>query len=214
MRKFSSTGLLLVVSLSPLLTTVASAAGSGTFDWSQQRWIQYKANAAEDNAKDYTDAYVDSLQAQLDTLQALADTADVGGQIIFWYGDSADCPAGWSICNGDTWYNSDSTDTLIEPDMVGRFVVCAGGSGDYSPSDTGGVDSVDFAHTHTISASGTHTHGISPGAMGTIQVGTGVLTTTDPGGDHDHGGATGSSLAYIDNRPRFIALWPIVRVKF
>jgi hypothetical protein len=198
-----------------LAVLVAPSAGL-SLDHFDKLWIQRRADVAEDDAKDYTDAYVDSLQAQIDSLSSALDTSDVGGQIILWYGDSADVPAGWSVCNGDTWFNTDSTDTLIEPDMVGRFIVCAGGVGNYSPSDTGGVDSTDFAHTHTISSSGTHTHTIpwEPGedlAMGEDWT---KPNETAEDGDHDHGGATGSSLAYVDNRPRYIALWLLMRVKF
>lgn len=168
----------------------------------------------------------DSLLALIDTLQAQLDTTDLGGRITFWWGDSADIPAGWSVCNGDTHVSG--TDTLIEPDMVGRYIVSAGGIGDYSPLDTVGVDSSDFAHIHeidSVTAEAAHKHLYEDSALVIRWAGAGtavvvpemgtVPDSTSAGTSHKHDTPdTDSQLGYIDNRPRSIALWPIMRIRF
>lgn len=66
------------------------------------------------------------------------------GVIVMWSGATSNVPAGWSLCDG-----SNGT-----PDLRNRFIVGAGGA--YSPSQTGGADTVTLtaeqmpAHTHAF----------------------------------------------------------------
>lgn len=79
----------------------------------------------------------------------------VGG-IILWSAALGGLPSHWQICDG----------TNGTPDLRDQFVVGAGGS--YDPDDTGGSDTLDWTHDHTVSATTSedgpaHTH-----AAGTI----------------------------------------------
>jgi microcystin-dependent protein len=84
-------------------------------------------------------------------------TIPIGG-IIMWSGQIASIPDGWALCNG-----SQST-----PDLRGRFVMGAGGSGYRGVGATGGAETVTLtvgqlpAHNHNVSGNtstgGEHTH--------------------------------------------------------
>ena len=158
------------------------------------------------------------------TLSVSADTLTItasgggdpfpSGSVIAWMGDTASIPSGWSYCDGDTFTVVDG-DTIWEPDYRGRFFVCTGGG--YALADTGGVDSTDFAHTHTVdahthpvSSDGDHTHPVT--GLSSVNVMAGFSYTCLSGtptvgtdGAHDHSGNTGSALGYKDNRPRYMA---------
>jgi microcystin-dependent protein len=103
---------------------------------------------------------LDGLEATTSQLNALAATGGIpSGGIIMWSGSIASIPTGWVLCNGSNG----------SPDLRNRFVVGAGSS--YSPSNTGGADTVSLstanmpAHNHSFSGSGTtstagnHRHG-------------------------------------------------------
>lgn len=84
-----------------------------------------------------------------------ADTIPKGG-IIMWSGDPAAIPAGWALCDGNNG----------APDLRDRFVVGAGSG--YTSGNTGGANSVDTNHAHSIaaespgtSADGNHQHSIN-----------------------------------------------------
>ncbi len=99
------------------------------------------------------------------------------GGIILWSGASANIPAGWALCDGNN-----ST-----PDLRNSFVIGAGDT--YSPDDTGGVSTIDLAHTHgpgTLNTdSDSHDHDVDSG------------TTADDSHDHDvDSGDTGAGTAH------------------
>ena len=151
-----------------------------------------------------------TVPVKMDSLVTSGGTADTifPGLIGMFSGDTSKIPSGWSLCDGvDTAFNGN--DTFPEPDLRGRFIV--GFSSNYAVNDTGGIDSTDFAHTHTVASENTHTHAISWGAGTDIQAyvsGSGYRepSPTDAGSTNDHGGATGSSQTYVDNRPRYYVL--------
>jgi hypothetical protein len=71
------------------------------------------------------------------------------GGIVIWSGSSGSIPSGWQACDG----------TNGTPDLQDRFIVGAGST--YSVDDTGGADSANLAHTHTVgglTSRGSHTH--------------------------------------------------------
>ena len=79
------------------------------------------------------------------------------GGILMWYGNIANIPSGWLLCNG----------TNGTPDLRDRFVVGAGSS--YSIGNTGGSNTVALSspmippHSHpvvsaSISPAGNHNH--------------------------------------------------------
>jgi microcystin-dependent protein len=75
------------------------------------------------------------------------------GGIIMWSGSIASIPSGWALCNG----------TNGTPDLRDRFIVGAGGT--YSPTNTGGANTVTLAtnqvplppHSHSATAT-PHSH--------------------------------------------------------
>lgn len=108
---------------------------------------------------------VDFLLAKVDTLQDICDSlgsiSGGGGDTIpkgfigMWSGDTANIPAGWSLCDGDT-FTVWAGDTIWEPDLRDRFIISCGKS--FAVNDTGGVDSL--AATGTTDAGSAHTHAI------------------------------------------------------
>lgn len=86
------------------------------------------------------------------------------GGILMWYGNIANIPSGWLLCNG----------TNGTPDLRDRFIVGAGSS--YAEGNIGGSNNVTLslsemtAHTHPVNAStgeaGSHDHPASTGAVG------------------------------------------------
>ena len=83
------------------------------------------------------------------------------GFIILWYGEIADIPYGWQLCDG-----SNGT-----PDLRNRFVVGAGDT--YDPGD----NNAGPTHTHDFT-SDTHTHSHPTGSD--IQSGTTWSNVTNP----------------------------------
>lgn len=104
------------------------------------------------------------------------------GGIIMWSGAVNEIPAGWALCDGNNG----------TPDLRNRFIVGAGDS--YNLGATGGVNSNDISHSHTITAdspgmssAGDHQHTVS-GTVGLPytdekEVGSG---STDVAGDEHH----------------------------
>lgn len=131
------------------------------------------------------------------------------GVVVSWYGDKANVPSGWAICDG----------TNGAPDLRDRFIVGAGNS--YSLKATGGSDKVSLTadqngpHSHSGTASssqkvvvpgddfyhvvGDHigSHDID-GEWGTVNI---TLTT----------GSSGKGAAH-ENRPPYYALYFIMKL--
>lgn len=116
------------------------------------------------------------------------------GSIIPWYGNLADIPDGFALCNG-----SNGT-----PDLRDRFIVGAGIS--YSLGATGGSDTV----TLTVAQMPSHTHGIPiantysgfggpPDSSDRAMVGS--YDSLSAGGDQPH-----------ENRPPYYALYYIMKL--
>lgn len=167
---------------------------------------------------------LDSCLARIAVLEAELDTADVHNEIRWAYfyasQDTIDKYApGWWLCNG-----ANGTPNLLNRVMIGAGDV-------YATADSGGDTLVTHSmggHTHSISASGTHTHSlsgitdtalaqrfISGGSFVGVEV-SGVPSVA-AGGDHDHGAATGSGNASIDDidvRQPYYGLVPIMRKKY
>lgn len=83
------------------------------------------------------------------------------GAIIIWYGDAANVPNGWAICDGKKYKTSDNK-VIETPDLRDRFIVGAGNN--YKKDDKGGTPKVDIKeenlppHTHKIESAGEHSH--------------------------------------------------------
>lgn len=89
------------------------------------------------------------------------------GAICMWSGSAANIPLGWAMCDGGKYPKSiNKNDSIITPDMSGRFIVGVGNNGvhNYNTADTGGVSNVkltiqqmpnhqhhahDLGHTHS-----------------------------------------------------------------
>ena len=157
-------------------------------------------------------------------------TIPVGG-IIMWSGQIASIPDGWALCDG----------TQTTPDLRGRFVMGAGGSGYRGVGTTGGAETVTLtvgqlpAHNHVVSGStsagGAHTHPFRTYHANFSHAGSATEGSTkwdgdgewtDYGavlsaGDHSHtfnvtSASTGSGQA-IDKLPPFYVLAYIMRIR-
>lgn len=145
------------------------------------------------------------------------------GVVVSWYGDKANVPSGWAICDG----------TNGTPDLRDRFIVGAGNS--YSLKDTGGSDKVSLtgdevsSHDHkiTCSSAGGHSHLVSrnvdlhstdPGGGGvdTVSNYDGSNTyTTSTAGEHTHEitiSSNASGNLPHENRPPYYALYFIMKL--
>ena len=100
------------------------------------------------------------------------------GVIVMWSGTTSDIPAGWALCNGNFYNETDFTDitstpaadaahTKKAPNLVNRFIV--GASGTYAVEETGGgtvnLTTANLpSHTHAIdhdhpnAVTGDHSH--------------------------------------------------------
>ena len=125
------------------------------------------------------------------------------GVVVSWYGDKANVPSGWAICDG----------TNGTPDLRDRFIVGAGNS--YSLNATGGANTVSLTadqngpHTHSGTTSSSQqtvvpgsdllgTHSNNMGKWGTVNI---TLTT----------GSSGKGAAH-ENRPPYYALYFIMKL--
>ncbi|HET6402712.1 MAG TPA: hypothetical protein VFH95_15110 [Candidatus Kapabacteria bacterium] len=171
------------------------------------------------NAQDAaTKSYVDS---------RAAGVIPIGG-IIMWSGTVSNIPAGWALCDGNT-YNGHAT-----PNLKDRFIVGAGGT--YAVGSTGGSTQAPYTASGilTTSASGT---GISLGASGPFAfvLSDGHFSTTgslctcglqwdyesnvytnqyinDPGHSHTVN-ASGITLSTTSSLPPYYAMAYIMRVQ-
>lgn len=116
------------------------------------------------------------------------------GTIAMWYGNVANIPEGWVLCDGNN----------NTPDLTDRFVVGAGSA--YNPHDLGGKDS----HTLTIDELPSHNHSYTrygalpnvirgPAATGWANTATVTTGATGGGGSHE-------------NRPPYHALVYIMKL--
>lgn len=125
------------------------------------------------------------------------------GVVVSWYGDKANVPSGWAICDG----------TNGTPDLRDRFIVGAGNS--YSLKATGGANTVSLTadqngpHSHSGTTSSSQqtvvpgsdllgTHSNNMGKWGTVNI---TLTT----------GPSGKGAAH-ENRPPYYALYFIMKL--
>lgn len=103
------------------------------------------------------------------------------GVIVLWSGAVSAIPTGWAICDG-----ANGT-----PNLTGRFIVHADAdaAGTYNVAGTGGA----ATDAITTSSNGAHTH------------------TAAAGGDHSHGGTTGTHALTTDELPahQHISPWAI-----
>ncbi len=169
-----------------------------------------KANLLSDETASFL-----GLDIETATVDKALRTALPKGCIVMWSGAVAKIPTGWALCDGQNG----------TPDLLGRFVVAAGGT--YSVGQTGGADSVVLSeaqmpsHTHTMELAGEHTHVIEFAAAGSNPTYlapdngsnyTGSELTANAAGEHTHTvNKTGSGTAH-ENRPPFYALCYIMKI--
>jgi hypothetical protein len=153
------------------------------------------------------------------------------GGVIAWWGNAANVPSGWKLCDGSVISGGHaSLNGQSAPNLVGRVI--RGASGNVFPNaPTGGADSVNLAHTHSIIQdlgewrfSATHHNhgggalesGVSPGTLD----GSGFVVVTGVSGSdsarnigHAHGGVTGANLGPQSIIPTNTGLLYIMRMK-
>jgi len=113
----------------------------------------------------------------------LANSTEVTpiGAVIPWFGDPAELPANWRICDGSVVADPQSPlDGKNVPDLRSKFVR---GEQDLSrnilatETNTGGSDVMNLEHTHSLATDGTHDHS----------------SVTGLDGWHNHGGVVNAS---------------------
>lgn len=133
--------------------------------------------------------------------QFVREAAFEVGMIMDWYGLSANCPAGWAICDG----------TNGTPDLRGKFVIGAGGT--YDLDDTGGSETASGTtgdagghtptgtvedHTLTEAELPSHKHYIAKNekASGPQAATSALARETATGGDTEYNLRGASSTSY------------------
>lgn len=132
------------------------------------------------------------------------------GVVVSWYGDKANVPSGWAICDG----------TNGTPDLRDRFIVGAGNS--YSLKATGGANTVSLtadqngAHSHSGTASSSQQTVVPGDDFGFNRLGDAALAggNTAKWGTVNITLTTGSSGkgAAHENRPPYYALYFIMKL--
>jgi len=177
------------------------------------------------SAKKVNDNF-NALSTGINTLAATVPTMQVPPGTIAAFGGQA-APAGWLLCDGSavkrvdytglftaigtTWGAGDGT-TFNVPDLRGRGLFAAGGTGSFTTvGTTGGSEThthTELAHSHTvnahhhaISSDGVHAHTINeiPYISGGGWPAT-VASQTDPAGSHNHTGATSDQSPLTDSQ--------------
>ncbi len=156
------------------------------------------------------------------------------GSIIMWYGSSSSIPTGWALCDGNTYPRSNSSGTIITPNLSGRFVIPAGDNGgsSYSAHDVGGQDAVSLSagelpahnHTGTATSAGSHSHDVPNAVSYTGDASNSnkngkdgeslAISETGYAGNHSHSVTiynAGSSVGH-ENRPKYYALAYIIKL--
>lgn len=156
------------------------------------------------------------------------------GAIIMWSGSTANIPTGYAICDGGNYARSDNNDSIVTPNLSGRFVVAAGDNGvnNYAAHDQGGEDEVKLteaqmpSHTHSGSSNkdGSHSHDLEEEACSydsndnkDKNGGDGhanKVSKTKSAGNHNHTitiGYSGGNQAH-ENRPMYYALIYIMKL--
>lgn len=156
-------------------------------------------------------------------------TIPVGG-IIMWSGSLASIPDGWALCNGQT------SNSIVTPNLSGRFIVGVGQAGagpaNYAVGNTGGEE----RHTLTVAEMPSHNHGGATSTDGAhthdyerpdnyegyqalynhdpeVFVYHNATYATTSAGAHAHTiSAQGGGQSH-ENRPPFFALAYLMRVK-
>jgi hypothetical protein len=131
----------------------------------------------------------------------------IPGTVISWWGDSAAAfPAGYVLCNGTLKYKDIAGDSIVTPNLSGRYLVFgnadSSGWATYRGVTRGGDTSYTPAGTNTGGAVTAHT--VTPTIRGTAA---GNVTTS---GNHAVTDPTfGGTKATIV--PSYFALWPLIR---
>ena len=162
------------------------------------------------------------------------------GTIVMWYGSTGNIPTGWAMCDGGNYARSDNNDSILTPDLSGRFVVAAGSNGgaNYSAHVQGGQDSVALSvaempshnHSGSTSTGGSHTHQVKGKDAAKIDADNSddkkdasiknddekdsYNEPTAAGGSHNHSFSTnnvGGNTAH-ENRPKYYALIYIMKL--
>lgn len=153
------------------------------------------------------------------------------GAIVMWSGTSLDIPLGWAICDGGKYPTSINTnDSIISPDLSGRFIVTVGdnGTSNYDPGDTGGLDAVLITtelmpnHQHNSKDLG-HSHSYSYQSYSKDKKGRSGVGRNISEGYTSVSGSTSSAVVSLaqnpvggnlehENRPSFYALVYIIKL--
>lgn len=135
------------------------------------------------------------------------------GAIIDWYPLDADSvvPERFQLCDGSEVTDFDSPYVgLRTPDLTDRFLM--GVTAD-RVGDTGGTAAHDLAHWHSISGGTTSEPSVTGIAWDNMYGGGIAVNTNNVWHTHSFGGGTSWELSSIDNRPPFVGVLKIMRIR-
>lgn len=118
--------------------------------------------------------------------QRVAQAAFVVGQVIMWYGNVNNIPAGWHLCDG----------TNGTPDLRDRFVVGAGAA--YALNATGGATQ---SSAGTTGSAGAHTHTMATVGDTALTIEQLPVVTLEVRGSYSQGGYDGGGNEFFRARP-------------
>ena len=136
------------------------------------------------------------------------------GGIIMWSGAIDQIPAGWALCDGVERTLGDGT-KVTPPNLKDRFVVGAGGS--YASAATGGVNTNNISHSHSVPSHAHHidvtftncvgdcTDGADDGSksVGSESHGHRLIADTQASGS---GATEAGGVVSLENRPPYYAI--------
>lgn len=175
--------------------------------------------------------------ADLAEIYAGGPGVPVGGVIWFWSNNTV--PTNYLVANGQTVSDGASPlNGLVVPSLTDRFVRGVANQNLRSSGVSGGADSINLAHSHTVNAHGhgmsNHTHGFSGRTGPEINNGGQSSTTHNqvtngpPAHNHDYSGNTGgpstnnteltapgtnSALSTHSTISAYVGLVPLIRIK-
>lgn len=173
--------------------TITSAASGDFLKYNGTAWVNDPINLGTDTIGDYmsnvsagTGISITHTPSEGSTATVAVDTAYAGftpiGGVIMWSGNTANIPAGWLLCDGNTYstssyvslsnvigtrYGSGGAGTFKVPDFTGRVPEGITGVPTVPDTITTSASSAVDAHTHTVNSSFTagnatsHTHSFS-----------------------------------------------------
>lgn len=162
------------------------------------------------NVGEAGDVFISNGPGQAPSFQSGSALSVPSGAILAWYGELADIPSGWHLCDGSN--QTIGGGTVAVPDLRGHFIIGASNvadpsNGGFTDTDTIGEQLGSTAHNHTqqgtinTATSSSYVLGYSGGGSGATVVGA-----------HTHSVTLSGSTSDTSTMPKALALAWIIKV--